>query len=124
MNGRFLKTKMLAGAVLGLFALGCSPQRPPVVTAESSVPADVLADPVVTTTGTAEAPFQNGPAIVGQIPPPPPGTVRYCWEEPKVDYEHVPPGLEPEGKWYRPAHLEVREVKMGRWVPCSSLQGH
>jgi hypothetical protein len=52
----------------------------------------------------------------------PPGVVRYCWEEPIVDYERVNPGLHSEGKWYYPAHLAVKEVRMGRWRPCTEIR--
>ena len=53
---------------------------------------------------------------------PPPGVVRYCWEEPMVDYERVNPGLDSEGKWYNPAHVAVKEVRMGRWRPCNEIR--
>ncbi|MCB9030745.1 MAG: hypothetical protein H6619_06805 [Deltaproteobacteria bacterium] len=46
----------------------------------------------------------------------PPGTVEYAWEEPMVDTVDVPPGLDPEGQYYRPAHKEVIEVRQGRWT--------
>jgi hypothetical protein len=58
-------------------------------------------------------------------PPPPatieyqvrnvPGVVEYTWEEPMVDVVEVPPGLDPEGHYYRPAHEEVVEIRQGRW---------
>ena len=57
-------------------------------------------------------------------PPPPvieyqvrnvPGVVEYTWEEPMVDVVEVPPGLDPEGHYYRPAHQEVVEIRQGRW---------
>jgi len=44
-----------------------------------------------------------------------PGIVEYIWEEPMVDVVDVPPGLDPEGHYYRPAHQEVIEVRQGRW---------
>jgi len=44
-----------------------------------------------------------------------PGVVEYAWEEPMVDVVEVPPGLDPEGHYYRPAHEEVVEVRQGRW---------
>lgn len=47
--------------------------------------------------------------------PIPPGTVRYVWEEPMIDVVDVPPGLDPEGIYYRPGHQEVVEVRQGRW---------
>lgn len=43
------------------------------------------------------------------------GVVEYVWEEPMVDVIEVPPGLDPEGHYYRPAHHEVVEVRQGRW---------
>lgn len=48
----------------------------------------------------------------------PVGVVRYCWEEPMVEFEPNGPGLDAEGKWYRPSYLAVREVRQGRWRPC------
>ena len=44
-----------------------------------------------------------------------PGVVEYSWEEPMVDVVEVPPGLDPEGHYYRPAHEEVVEIRQGRW---------
>jgi hypothetical protein len=44
-----------------------------------------------------------------------PGVVEYVWEEPMVDVVDVPPGLDPEGHYYRPAHQEVTEIRQGRW---------
>lgn len=44
-----------------------------------------------------------------------PGVVEYIWEEPMVDVIDVPPGLDPEGHYYRPAHQEVVEIRQGRW---------
>jgi hypothetical protein len=49
----------------------------------------------------------------------PEGAVKYCWEEPRVEVESVRPGVNAEGSFYRPAHDAVREVKMGKWVPCN-----
>jgi hypothetical protein len=43
------------------------------------------------------------------------GVVEYAWEEPMVDVIDVPPGLDPEGIYYRPAHREVTEIRQGRW---------
>lgn len=45
----------------------------------------------------------------------PEGVVQYVWEEPMVDVVEVPPGLDPEGHYYRPAHREVVEIRQGRW---------
>lgn len=44
-----------------------------------------------------------------------PGTVETIWEEPMVDVVEVPPGLDPEGMYYRPAHQAVVEIRQGRW---------
>jgi hypothetical protein len=44
-----------------------------------------------------------------------PGVVEYVWEEPMVDVVDVPPGLDPEGHYYRPGHKEVTEIRQGRW---------
>lgn len=44
-----------------------------------------------------------------------PGTVETIWEEPMVDVIEVPPGLDPEGMYYRPAHQAVVEIRQGRW---------
>lgn len=44
-----------------------------------------------------------------------PGAVEYIWEEPMVDVVSVPPGLDPEGHYYRPGHQEVTEIRQGRW---------
>lgn len=45
----------------------------------------------------------------------PPGVVQEIWEEPMVDVIDVPPGLDPEGHYYRPGHQEVVEIRQGRW---------
>lgn len=44
-----------------------------------------------------------------------PGVVEYVWEEPMVDVIDVPPGLDPEGHYYRPSHQEIIEIRQGRW---------
>lgn len=44
-----------------------------------------------------------------------PGVVQYVWEEPMIDVVDTPPGLDPEGHYYRPAHQSVVEVRQGRW---------
>lgn len=44
-----------------------------------------------------------------------PGVVEFIWEEPMVDVIDVPPGIDPEGIYYRPGHQEVVEVRQGRW---------
>lgn len=43
------------------------------------------------------------------------GKMEYVWEEPIVDVVDVPPGLDPEGNYYRPAHRSVREVRQGKY---------
>lgn len=55
--------------------------------------------------------------VIAEIPanPNPPGVVEYIWEEPMVDVVTVPPGLDPEGHYYRPAHQEIVEIRQGRW---------
>ncbi|MBP9839213.1 MAG: hypothetical protein KBC84_10955 [Proteobacteria bacterium] len=57
----------------------------------------------------------DGPARV------PAGVVRYCWEEPMVEYQPNGPGVDEEGKWYHPSYLAVREVRQGRWRPCEKV---
>lgn len=44
-----------------------------------------------------------------------PGKEEYLWNEPMVEVIDVPPGLDPEGHYYRPGHREVVEIKQGRW---------
>jgi len=48
-------------------------------------------------------------------PAQPPGITQYVWEEPMVDVVEVPPGLDPDGIYYRPPHQEVVEIRQGRW---------
>jgi hypothetical protein len=43
------------------------------------------------------------------------GIAPHIWEEPMVDVIDVPPGTDPEGHYYRPAHQEVVEIRQGRW---------
>lgn len=59
------------------------------------------------------APVPEAPqAIVTRTAP---GVVEYVWEEPMVDVVEVPPGLDPEGHYYRPSHKAVIEIRQGRW---------
>jgi len=44
-----------------------------------------------------------------------PGAVEFVWESPMIDVVDVPPGLDPEGIYYRPAHQEVIEIRQGHW---------
>jgi hypothetical protein len=55
--------------------------------------------------------------VIERDAPPPPGVVQYIWEEPMVDVVEVPPGLDPEGHYYRPGHQEVVEIRQGKWRP-------
>lgn len=50
------------------------------------------------------------------------GVIRYCWEEPMVDFEENGPGLDSDGHWYVPSHVAVREVRAGRWRPCEEIK--
>jgi uncharacterized protein YceK len=50
-----------------------------------------------------------------EYPKYPEGTVEYVWEEPARDVVDVPPGLDPEGQYYRPGHQEVVESLPGRY---------
>jgi len=43
------------------------------------------------------------------------GTMEFVWEEPMVDVVDVPPGYDPEGHYYRPAHRALREVQQGQY---------
>jgi hypothetical protein len=66
-----------------------------------------------TTVKTAET---HSETVVERVyVPPESGVVQYVWEEPMVDVVEVPPGLDPEGHYYRPAHQEVIEIRQGRW---------
>ena len=67
----------------------------------------------VRSTGTSEG--QEVQAIQVESPRNIPGVVEYVWEEPMVDTIEVPPGLDPEGHYYRPAHQSVVEIRQGRW---------
>ncbi|MBX7139298.1 MAG: hypothetical protein K1X83_15090 [Oligoflexia bacterium] len=58
---------------------------------------------------------ENQTAVSVQAAQPAPGVVQYVWEEPMVDTIDVPPGLDPEGNYYRPSHKAVVEVRQGRW---------
>jgi uncharacterized lipoprotein YmbA len=44
-----------------------------------------------------------------------PGAVEFVYEAPIVDVIDVPPGLDPEGIYYRPAHQSIVEIRQGRW---------
>ena len=59
--------------------------------------------------------------VFDRAAPIPPGAVRFCWEEPMVQYEPNGPGLDVEGRWYSPSYIAVRQVKEGRWRPCQPV---
>jgi hypothetical protein len=56
--------------------------------------------------------IESRPEVVVQKAP---GVVEHVWEEPMTDVIDVPPGLDPEGHYYSPAHQEVVEIRQGRW---------
>jgi hypothetical protein len=66
----------------------------------------------------AARPFEVNQVIVSKPAYIPPGVVQYCWEEPMVKFEHNGPGLNDAEHWYHPAHVAIREVRMGKWRPC------
>lgn len=68
-----------------------------------------------TTTQTRIEPIFQEVAADGTQPVHVPGVVEYVWEEPMVDVVAVPPGVDPEGHYYRPAHEAVVEIRQGRW---------
>ena len=73
---------------------------------------------VVAVAGCAASRSQESSSVSSSCPgcaPQPPGVTQYVWEEPMVDVVEVPPGLDPEGIYYRPAHQEVVEIRQGRW---------
>ena len=53
--------------------------------------------------------------ILGESEALPAGVVANVWEEPMVDVIDVPPGLDPDGAYYRPGHKAVVEIRQGRW---------
>ena len=52
------------------------------------------------------------------------GVVTEVWEEPMVDDVDVPPGLDPEGHYYRPAHRAIVEIRQGRWQYYNRAEEH
>ena len=64
--------------------------------------------------GDVSAAF-NDISIDPNLSPARTGVVESVWEEPMVDVVEVPPGLDAEGVYYRPAHHEVVEIRQGRW---------
>ena len=56
---------------------------------------------------------------VAKPAPKPEGVMRYCWVEPVATTVRHAPGVNYEGTWYNPAYTAVRQVKLGKWRPCS-----
>ncbi len=52
--------------------------------------------------------------------PVPPGVLRYCWEEPVVEFQDNGPGLNSDKTYYQPEFVAIRMVKQGRWRPCTT----
>lgn len=94
MRSRVNKTLYAAAFVSALSIIGCSTKS--------------------TMTSVEYLSQENGPAYT--VTETAPGVVKYTWEEPIVDVVTVPPGLDPEGHYYRPAHEEIREIRQGRWI--------
>lgn len=65
---------------------------------------------------TSARPVAENQKVVETITIKDPGSEEYVWEPPMVDQVEVPPGLDPEGHYYRPSHEEVVEIRQGRWV--------
>ena len=98
--------KLVYIAVLALTASGCSTVA-------------VNTDPALEESQTIDglnSEFHDQTLAVGNRIPR--GVVRYCWEEPMVEFEPNGPGVDATGKWYNPYYLAVREVRMGKWRPC------
>ena len=82
--------------VLGTVVLsGCSPASP--------APAEVV-------------------SYVAKKAPLPPGVTAFCWEEPIVTPEQNGPGLDADEHWYHPSHTAIRQVRGGKWRPCSPVK--
>lgn len=83
--------KFICGCAIALVITGCSASTPKTIIEVKQV----------------DAPQQYAQEI--------PGVVKYIWEQPMVDVIDVPPGLDPEGIYYRPSHQSVVEIRQGRW---------
>ena len=87
----------------------------------SLVKVSLVAATVAAAALTGCAARSSGGAVTSNVaacpgcPAVPPGTVQYVWEEPMIDVVDVPPGLDPDNIYYRPAHQEVVEIRQGRW---------
>jgi hypothetical protein len=75
----------------------------------------IIASAVVAASGCSQTPPPQEPPVVEYQVRNVPGVVEYTWEEPMVDMIEVPPGLDPEGTYYRPAHSEIVEIRQGKW---------
>jgi hypothetical protein len=82
---------------------------------QSALRFGVLASAIVAASGCSQTPPPQEPAVIEYQVRNVPGVVEYTWEEPMVDMIEVPPGLDPEGTYYRPAHSEVVEIRQGKW---------
>ncbi len=58
---------------------------------------------------------ESNTVVIEQVTRSAPGMVEYVWEEPMVDVIEIPPGLDPDGRYYRPAHQSIVEIRQGRW---------
>ena len=65
--------------------------------------------------GCSSKPPPAPPEMVIRVEQTPDGVADYVWEEPMVDAVDVPPGLDPDGIYYRPGHKEIVEIRQGRW---------
>ena len=88
---RNICVKLSLSCIIGAVLCGCSTTPKPV--------AAVVAAPVL----PPEAPVLA------------PGVEETIWEQPMVDVIQAPPGIDPEGIYYRPAHQQVVEIRQGRW---------
>lgn len=75
----------------------------------------LVASAIVAASGCSQPPPPQVPPVVEYEVRNVPGVVEYTWEEPMVDMVEVPPGLDPEGTYYRPAHSEIVEIRQGKW---------
>jgi hypothetical protein len=79
----------------------------------------VLLSACSTNTGTPEV--QTVYVGYDSPAPIPAGVVRYCWEEPVVEFQENGPGLDADKRWYNPSFVAVRMVKQGKWRPCRNV---
>lgn len=86
---KVILSRAIVSTGIAIFMIGCAAQEPPAPIVK------VVREEVY----VAEAP----------------GAVQYVYEPPMADVVDVPPGLDPEGIYYRPAHKAVVEIRPGRW---------